>query len=335
MRRRTCLGIAAGAAPAALGWRLGESVGPGSPVLGFDTMVFAQGESLSPNIPEILGHPGVGGVAHSFPWTLIEPSPGSYDHSWLDRGFAICRDAGAGYAPRFRTGRQTPAFHMGHTWIPPDGPGAGAPTPMPVNEDGTPNDIFLTGLADLLAQLGPWCDTNLGSHPSDGPLHAGWFGSNSSELFVDDDLYMLAGATEDSVIAAHLALLRTVADTPTSLRVELPLSGLEPGVHLSSLQAAIAGPMATISRRRPFWTQRNGFTDEHEGAWPNGSAPPHGLQMIKAAHPDGTPFDWAKVFGSADRSFSIETQRGYLEVYAESFSGDGSSELYGQAARYA
>jgi hypothetical protein len=137
-------------------------------------------------------------------------------------------------------------------------------------------------------------------------------------------------------MAAHLALLRTVADTPTSLRVELPLSGLEPGVHLSSLQAAIAGPMASISQRRPFWTQRNGFTDEHGvGAWPNGSEPPHGLQMIKAVNPDGSPFDWAKVFGSADRSFSIETQRGYLEVYEGSFSGDGSSELYEQAARYA
>jgi glycosyl hydrolase family 42 (putative beta-galactosidase) len=335
MRRRTFLGAAAGAAAAALGWRLGEAVGPGPPSLGFDTMILAQGATLSSNIPEILAHDGVVGVAHSFPWSLIEPSPGSYDLSWLDQALAVCRAAGAGYAPRFRTGRQTPPFGMGRTWIPPDGPGAGEPAPMPVNDDGTPNETFLTALAQLLAHLGAWCDANLGSNPADGPLHAGWFASGSSELFVDDYLYTLPGATDDSVIGAHLALLRTVADTPTTLRVELPISGLQPGAHLSTLEAALAEAMVTVSQRRPFWTQRNGFSDEvGTGVWAYGSAPPHGLQMVKAFRPDGTSFDWPTVYGRAEISFSIEAERGYLEVYEQSFDGDGSDQLYAEAAAY-
>src|SRR5207247_3566133 len=158
MRRRTFLGAAAGAAAAVLGWRLGESAGP---ALGFDTMILAQGEILSSNIPEVLAHDGVVGVAHSFPWSLIEPSPGSYDLSWLDEALAVCRSAGAGYAPRFRTGRQTPVLHMGRSWIPPDGPGAGEPAPTPVDDDGTPHEAFLTGLAQLLAELGRWGGAHL------------------------------------------------------------------------------------------------------------------------------------------------------------------------------
>jgi len=337
MRRRTFLAAAAGTAAAALGWGLGRAVGPPAPpAFGFDTMILAQGETLAPEVSEILGHDGVVGVAHSFPWSLIEPTRGSYDLSWLDEGLAVCRAANAGYAPRFRTGRQTPPFHMGRTWIPPDGPGAGEPAPMPVEEDGTPNQTFLTGLTQLLDRLGPWCDANLGSNPADGPLHNGWFASGSSELFVDDFLYTLPGATDASVTAAHLALLRAVAEAPTRLRVELPLSGLEPGGHLTALEQAIAEAMIPISRQRPFWTQRNGFSDVvGTGVWANGPEPPHGLQLVKAFRPDGGPFDWATVYRRAEVSFSIQMERGYLEVYEESFTGPGGDELYQQAALYA
>jgi len=206
---------------------------------------------------------------------------------------------------------------------------------MPVDEGGSPNGPFLSGLTQLLSQLGTWCDANLGSDPADGPLHAGWFASNSSELYVDDYLYTLPGATDDSVIAAHLALLRIVADTPTRLRLELPISGLEPGDHLDSLETAMADEMAKISATRSFWTQRNGFTDQHaSAAWPFGPAPPHGLQMIKATRPDGSAFDWPTVYSLAETSFAIEPQRGYLEVYEESFNGDDNAALFEQAARY-
>lgn len=318
-----------------------DSAGSADPVLastgsGFDTMILAQGRTLSSNIPTILSHAGVVGVSHAFPWTLIEPHAGVYDFSWLDAGLAVARSKGRGYAPRFRTGLQTPTFHMGRTWTPTDGPGAGKPCPMPVETDGSPNATFLAGFIALLDALGAWCDANLGSHPADGPLHGGWFGSGSSELFVDDHLFTLAGATDANVLAAHVALLDAIVAAPTSMRVELPISGLQAGAHLTFLQN---GLYTVMSGETNFWTQRNGFSDGGTGAWKEGAGPPpHGLQMIKAFRvSDGLPFNWDNVYTHAVNSFTSNPSgdRGFLEVYEQSFTGSGSASLYTNAASHA
>jgi len=302
--------------------------------MGLDTVLMGQSRTPSSNVAGILARHGVTGYSQSVGWSTVERSEGVYDFSTFDAALRLAQDAKVSFQPRVRAGAATPEFHIGRAFVPTSGVPAGKTVPVPVNEDGTSNQEWLTGYAGLCRALDDWAFANL-DDTRDGPIHRTWFGGGSAEIYVSDQMLALPGVTLEAVTRAYLANLQ-VAAAPSPFPVELPISGLEAGDNLRAIQGAIQPAMAKLDAARAgFWTQRNGFADgTTSGVWGGPTPPPHGLQMVKAYRPDGSAFNWSQVYAKAARSFSVMPagMRGYLEVYEQSFTGAGAPQLLAQAA---
>jgi hypothetical protein len=263
------------------------------------------------------------GLSVRVPWNAL-------NDGILDAGGALAAAAGKAYSIRFMAGRHTPdaVFDAGS----PSYTVGGQRVPTPFFPDGSPNTVFESYFEAEVAHLAAYCRGH-----GIRLLHLPWYGQDWAELNNGTEVRSQPGYSQSAFIRAHERLidiaLRYAGD---DLAVEFPLSGYGP---LDQVGAALADHVVSVAgaNSQRIYVQANGLGPNGDWGAPNAQTEQamdqavwsrpvsRGEQMIQPG-----AYDWASIFNTVRGNAAT-----YVEIYIESFRGNGSDQLRQQVGAFA